>query len=41
MVGDDSASCPPASGATTTFTTAVMVAGSNYVALGLDSSISP
>jgi hypothetical protein len=41
MAGDDSASCPSATGSSTTFTTAYMVAGANYVALGLDSSISP
>jgi len=41
MAGDDSASCPSATGSGTTFTTAYMVAGQNYVALGLNSSISP
>ena len=41
MAGDDSASCPSATGNSTTFTTAYMVAGQNYVALGLNSSINP
>jgi hypothetical protein len=41
MAGDDSVSCPSATGSGTTFTTAYMVAGQNYVALGLNSSISP
>jgi len=41
MAGDDSASCPSATGSSTTFTTAYMVAGANYVALGLNSSINP
>ena len=39
MAGDDSASCPPANGGASTFTTAYMVAGANYVALGLNSSL--
>jgi hypothetical protein len=41
MAGDDSVSCPSATGSGTTFTTAYMVAGQNYVALGLNSSINP
>ena len=41
MAGDDSASCPSATGGAVTFTTAYMVAGANYVALGLNSSFSP
>jgi hypothetical protein len=41
MAGDDSPSCPSATGNSTTFTTAYMVAGTNYVALGLNSSINP
>ena len=41
MDGDDSASCPSPVGSGTTFTTTGMVAGANYVALGLNSSISP
>ena len=39
MDGDDSNSCPPANGGASTFTTAYMVAGANYVALGLNSSL--
>jgi hypothetical protein len=41
MAGDDSNNCPSATGSGTTFTTAYMVAGANYVALGLNSSINP
>jgi hypothetical protein len=41
MAGDDSNVCPSATGSGTTFTTALMVAGQNYVALGLNSSINP
>jgi hypothetical protein len=41
MAGDDSSSCPSATGGATTFTTAVLVAGSNFVSLGLNSSYSP
>jgi len=41
MAGDDSSNCPSATGSGTTFTTAYMVAGANYVALGLNSSLFP
>jgi hypothetical protein len=41
MAGDDTNVCPSATGSGTTFTTALMVAGQNYVALGLNSSINP
>jgi hypothetical protein len=39
MAGDDSSNCPSATGGSSTFTTAYMVAGQNYVALGLNSSL--
>jgi len=39
MSGDDSNICPSATGGSSTFTTAYMVAGQNYVALGLNSSL--
>lgn len=41
MDGNNTASCPPASGTNTTFTTATLISGNNYVALGMDSSYSP
>jgi hypothetical protein len=41
MAGDDSNVCPSSTGSSTTFTTAMMVAGQNYVALGMDSSLFP
>ena len=41
MAGDDTNVCPSATGSGTIFTTALMVAGQNYVALGLNSSINP
>jgi hypothetical protein len=39
MAGDDSNTCPSPTGGSSTFTTALMVAGQNYVALGLNSSL--
>ena len=41
MAGDNTAVCPDATGGLVTFTTAVMGPGPNYVALALNSSISP
>ena len=41
MAGDNTAVCPDATGGAVTFTTAVMGPGPNYVALALNSSISP
>ena len=41
MAGDDSNNCPSATGGSSTFTTAYMVAGQNYVALGLNSTLFP
>jgi len=39
MAGDDSNTCPSTTGFSSTFTTTYMVAGQNYVALGLNSSL--
>ena len=39
MAGDNSNVCPSVSGGASTFTTAVMVSGQNYVALGMNSTL--
>jgi hypothetical protein len=39
MAGDDSNVCPSVSGGASTFTTAYMVSGQNYVALGMNSTL--
>ena len=39
MAGDNSSTCPSTTGYGVTFTTTAMVAGQNYVALGLNSSL--